>query len=122
MRHLLVLHEESNPTTFRLVRASDADEIIDDRIGILPLDRCFVVHAGSAIVGNSGSGSVPTHASVAGKGIVSDEISFRSSCPLVAVRPEGAKHLWRKNPPRKLSIDLEANERLGRVTERAGAS
>jgi hypothetical protein len=40
----------------------------------------------------------------------------------MAVRPEGAKHLWRKNPPRKLSIDLEANERLGRVTGRAGAS
>jgi hypothetical protein len=42
--------------------------------------------------------------------------------PVMAVRPEGAKHLWRKNPPRKLSIDLEANERLGRVTGRAGAS
>jgi hypothetical protein len=40
----------------------------------------------------------------------------------MAVRPEGANHLWRKNPPRKLSIDLEANERLGRVTGRAGAS
>jgi hypothetical protein len=32
--------------------------------------------------------------------------------------PKGAKHSWRKNPPRKLSIDLEANERLGRVTGR----
>jgi hypothetical protein len=46
----------------------------------------------------------------------------QSECPQLAVRPEGAKHLWRKNPPRKLSIDLEANERLGRVTGRAGAS
>jgi hypothetical protein len=46
----------------------------------------------------------------------------RTRCLLLAVRPEGAKHLWRKNPPRKLSIDLEANERLGRVTGRAGAS
>jgi hypothetical protein len=40
-----VLQEESNPTTSWLVRASDADEIIDDRIDILRLDRCFVVHA-----------------------------------------------------------------------------
>ena len=45
VRRLLVLHEESNPTTSRLVRASDADEIIDDRIDILRLDRCFVGHA-----------------------------------------------------------------------------
>jgi hypothetical protein len=42
---LPVLHEESNPTTSRLVRASDADEIIDDRIDILRLDRCFVACA-----------------------------------------------------------------------------
>jgi hypothetical protein len=40
----------------------------------------------------------------------------------VAVRPEGANHQWRKNPPRELSIDLVAGERLGRVTGRAGAS
>jgi hypothetical protein len=43
-------------------------------------------------------------------------------CRLLAVRPEGANHLWRKNPPRELSIDLVADERLGRVTGRAGAS
>jgi hypothetical protein len=30
----------------------------------------------------------------------------------MAVRPEGANHQWRKIPPRKLSIDLEADERL----------
>jgi hypothetical protein len=42
--------------------------------------------------------------------------------PLLAVRPEGANHQWRQNPPRELSIDLEADERLGRVTGRAGAS
>jgi hypothetical protein len=41
---------------------------------------------------------------------------------LMAVRPEGANHLWRKKPPRELSIDLVADERLGRVTGRAGAS
>src|SRR3981081_2868250 len=82
-RRLLVLHDESNPKTSCLVRVSDADEIIDDRIDILRLDRCFVADAGSAIVGNSGSGFVPTHASVAGQGIVSDEMRFRSSGPLV---------------------------------------
>jgi hypothetical protein len=37
-------------------------------------------------------------------------------CRLLAVRPEGANHQWRKIPPRKLSIDLEADERLGWVT------
>src|SRR5258707_11180749 len=39
---LLMLHDESNPKTSCLVRASDADEIMDDRIDILRLDRCFV--------------------------------------------------------------------------------
>jgi hypothetical protein len=43
-------------------------------------------------------------------------------CRELAVRPEGAKHQWRRNPPRELSIDLVADERLGRVTGRAGAS
>jgi hypothetical protein len=43
-------------------------------------------------------------------------------CRVLAVRPEGANHLWRKKPPRELSIDLVADERLGRVTGRAGAS
>ena len=42
--------------------------------------------------------------------------------PLLAVRPEGANHQWRKIPPRELSIDLVADERFGRVTGRAGAS
>jgi hypothetical protein len=42
--------------------------------------------------------------------------------PVMAVRPEGANHQWRKIPPRELSIDLEADERLGRATGRAGAS
>ena len=32
-----------------------------------------------------------------------------------AVRPDGACHQWRKVPPRELSIDLVADERLGRV-------
>jgi hypothetical protein len=30
----------------------------------------------------------------------------------VAVRPEGANHQWRKNPPGELSIDPVADERL----------
>src|ERR1700693_4802485 len=42
VRRLLVLHEESNPTTSRLVCVSDAEEIIDDPIDILRLDRRFV--------------------------------------------------------------------------------
>jgi hypothetical protein len=46
----------------------------------------------------------------------------RCICRLLAVRPEGANHQWRKNPPRELSIDLVADERLVRVTARAGAS
>jgi hypothetical protein len=40
----------------------------------------------------------------------------------VAVRPEGANHQWRKNPPGELSIDPVADERLVRVTARVGAS
>jgi hypothetical protein len=42
--------------------------------------------------------------------------------PVLAVRPEGADHKWRKIPPRELSIDLVADERLVRATARAGAS
>jgi hypothetical protein len=48
--------------------------------------------------------------------------SCRVRCRLMAVRPEGANHLWRKIPPRELSIDLVADERFGQVTGRAGAS
>jgi hypothetical protein len=28
------------------------------------------------------------------------------------VRPDGARHQWRKVPPRELSVDLVADERL----------
>ena len=42
--------------------------------------------------------------------------------PQLAVRPEGANHQWRKIPPGELSIDPVADERLVRVTARAGAS
>ncbi len=38
------------------------------------------------------------------------------------VRLEGACHLWRKVPTRQLSINLEADERLDRVTGRVEAS
>jgi len=41
---------------------------------------------------------------------------------VLTVRPEGANHQWRKIPPGELSIDPVADERLGRVTGRAGAS
>ena len=49
-------------------------------------------------------------------------IKYRQECRLMAVRPEGADHQWRKIPPRELSIDLVADERFGRATGRAGAS
>jgi hypothetical protein len=35
---------------------------------------------------------------------------------LAKVRLEGAHHLWRKVPSGELSIDPEADERLGRAT------
>ncbi len=37
------------------------------------------------------------------------------------VRPEGAEHQWRKDPPGELSVDLVADERCGRVTGRVEA-
>src|SRR5215813_6560212 len=43
-------------------------------------------------------------------------------CRLVAERPEGADYQWRKIPLGELSIDPVADERLVRVTARAGAS
>jgi hypothetical protein len=42
--------------------------------------------------------------------------------PKLAVRPEGANHQWRKNPPGELSIDPVADERLVRATARSGVS
>jgi hypothetical protein len=43
-------------------------------------------------------------------------------CLLLAVRPEGANHQWRKNPPGELWIDPVADERLVWVTAWVGAS
>ena len=43
-------------------------------------------------------------------------------CLLLAVRPEGAEHQWRKIPPGELSIDPVADERFLRVTAWIGAS
>ena len=47
---------------------------------------------------------------------------FEADGTASGVRPEGAYHLWRKVPSRQLSIDLEADERLGWVTGRVEAS
>ena len=47
---------------------------------------------------------------------------LRCVSPDLAVRPKGANHQWRRIPPRELSIDLEADERLGWVTGRVEAS
>jgi hypothetical protein len=38
------------------------------------------------------------------------------------MRLEGVYHLWTKIPSKELSIALEADERLGRVTRRVEAS
>ena len=38
------------------------------------------------------------------------------------VRPDGARHQWRKVPPRELSVDLVADERLVWATGRVEAS
>ena len=43
----------------------------------------------------------------------------RTDESLLAARPEGANHMWRRIPPRELSIDPVADERLLRVTARA---
>jgi nucleotide-binding universal stress UspA family protein len=51
-----------------------------------------------------------------------DRIIQLAQCPVLVVRPEGANHLWRENPPRELSIGLVADERPCRVTGRVGAS
>jgi hypothetical protein len=56
-----------------------------------------------------------------GNGALPNGPSYRAH-PRLYVRPEGAKHQWRKIPPGELSIDPVANERLGWVTGRAGAS
>ena len=48
--------------------------------------------------------------------------SIRRVTTRARVRLEGACHLWREFPSRQLSIDLEADERCGRVTGRAEAS
>jgi Cytochrome P460 len=42
----------------------------------------------------------------------------RRISPLLAVRPEGADHQWRENPPGELSIDPAADERLVRTLQR----
>ena len=48
--------------------------------------------------------------------------SIRSAMMLPRVRLDGAHHLWRKVPSGELSIDPEADERLGRATGRVEAS
>jgi hypothetical protein len=49
-------------------------------------------------------------------------LSLHCISPVMAVRPEGANHQWRRNPPGELSIDPVADERLMRVTAWVGAS
>ena len=48
--------------------------------------------------------------------------SGSSPCRRLAVRPEGADHQWRKNPPESCRLVPVADERLVRVTVWVGAS
>ena len=48
--------------------------------------------------------------------------SFRSNALIFRACRVGAYRRWRKIPPREMSMDLVADERLGRVTGRVGAS
>lgn len=43
----------------------------------------------------------------------------QTQCLVVAARPEGAGDQWRKIPLGELSMDAEADERLGWVTGQA---
>ena len=56
------------------------------------------------------------------EGRLSERLMLRCMSPLMAERPEGAHHQWRKSPPGELSIDPVADERLVRVTAWVGAS
>jgi hypothetical protein len=47
---------------------------------------------------------------------------LRDPNPHFPVRPDGARRQWRKVPPRELSVDLVADERLAWATERVEAS
>ncbi len=61
----------------------------------------------------------PTAAIIDSQSVKSAEKGGRTTCMgtmQARVRPEGAYHLWRKIPSRKLSIGLEADERFSRVT------
>ena len=68
----------------------------------------------------------PTAAIIDSQSVKSGEKGGHRSTGMVTtqarVRLDGAHHLWRKVPSRELSIDLEADERRGRVTGRAEAS
>ena len=52
-------------------------------------------------------------------GTLVDDPGIRPKFP---VRPDGACHQWRKVPPRELSVDLVADERLVWATGRVEAS
>ena len=61
-------------------------------------------------------------AAKAGRRISRLVVAFEAGRDGFGVCPEGACHLRRKVPSRQLSINLEADERLGRVTGRVEAS
>jgi hypothetical protein len=58
--------------------------------------------------------SVPVNLAAVFFGVICVGLATSTKCPLLLVRPEGMNLQWRQIPPRKLSIDLEADgARLG---------
>jgi len=73
----------------------------------------------------AGREASPTAAIIDSQSLKSAEkggLTTRMATTRARVRLEGACHLWRKVPSRELSIDLEADERLGWATGRVEAS
>ena len=66
--------------------------------------------------------TVPANAAARRRGDRVRQFCCTARVRLLAVRPEGANHQWRRNPPGELSIDPVADERLMRVTAWVGAS
>ena len=81
----------------------------------LQRERCLP----SGVVGPVLLSALRRLASICLRELIEDAIG---TIGFVLVRPEGACHQRRRVPPRELSIDLVADERLGRATGRAEAS
>ena len=97
----------------------DSSSTDDSRLrGALPVpDSCTAANderGCSALINHLvGAGEIPS---------VRRRAAIFSMSVILAVRPEGANHQWRKIPPGELSIDPVADERLVRVIAWVGAS